>query len=65
MIGRVFMRLAQLKKEANEKMRILAEAYAKVPKNKKQKAYKIYLDLAEGKISYEEALERLKKLSKA
>ena len=58
------MRLARLEREANKKMRTLAETYAKVPKNKKQQAYKVYLDLAEGKISYEEALEKLRKLAK-
>ena len=58
------MRLAQLEREANRKMWILAEAYAKVPKNRKDKAYRIYLDLAKGKISYEEALEKLRKLAK-
>ena len=58
------MRLAQLEREADRKMRVLAEVYAKVPRGRKRQAYRVYLDLAEGKISYEEALEKLRRLAK-
>ncbi len=58
------MRLARLEREADRKMMILVKAYAKVPKNKKHYAYKVYLDLAKGKISFKEALKILRKLAK-
>ena len=57
------MWLDELEREADWKMLILAEVYARVPRGKKRHAYRVYLDLAKGKISYEEALERLRRMA--
>ena len=58
------MRLADLEKAANKKMRELARLYARVPRGKRRQAYKIYLDLGEGRLSYEEALRKLRELAR-
>ncbi|MCE4620441.1 MAG: hypothetical protein F7C33_05390 [Desulfurococcales archaeon] len=52
-----------MESEADRKMWILAEVFARVPRGKKRQAYRVYLDLARGKISYEEALERLRRMA--
>ena len=58
------MRLVELERAANKKMRVLARLYVRVPRGKRKHAYKIYLDLGEGKISYEEALRKLRELAR-
>ena len=57
------MWLDELEREADWKMLTLAEVYARVPRGKKRQAYRVYLDMARGKISYEEALERLRRMA--
>lgn len=56
-------RLAALEREADRKMRKLAEIYLKVPKSKREKAHRIFMDIALGNISYEEGLRRLRRLA--
>ncbi len=58
------MRLAELERTANKKMWRLARVYARVPRGKRRRAYKVYLDLGEGRISYEEALRKLRELAR-
>ncbi len=58
------MRLEELERISDKKVGQLAKIYAKVPKEKRKQAYKIYLDLGKGKITYEEALERLRRLAR-
>lgn len=57
-------RLEELEREADRKMKILADLYLRVPKRKRRKAYRIFLDIAEGKITYEEGLKKLRELAK-
>ncbi len=57
------MRLVDLERIANRKMWKLAELYVRVPEKKRRLAFKIYLDLGDEKLSYEEALRRLKELA--
>ena len=56
--------LAELERIADEKAREFDEIYLKVPRRKREKAYGIFLEVAEGKITYEEGLERLRRLAK-
>lgn len=58
------MRIEELEKISNRKVAQLVKIYAKVPRGKRRQAYKIYLDLGRGKITYEEALEKLRKMAK-
>ena len=56
--------LAELERIADEKAREFDEIYLKVPRRKRKKAYRIFLEVATGKITYEEGLERLRRLAK-
>ena len=63
-MGQKRSRLEELEREADRKMKILADLYLRVPKRKRKKAYRIFLDIAEGKITYEEGLKKLRELAK-
>ena len=54
--------IIELERIADEKAREFDRIYLKVPRHKRKKAYRIFLEIAEGKISYEEGIERLRKL---
>ena len=56
--------LVELERIANEKAKEFDKLYLKVPRNKRKKAYRIFLEVAEGKITYEEGLEKLRRLAK-
>ncbi len=56
--------LAELERIADEKAREFDKAYLKVSRHKRKKAYQIFLEVAEGKITYEEGLEKLRQLAK-
>ena len=58
------MRLRELEKIANRKVARLVKLYIRVPKAKRRQAYKVYLDLGRGEITYEEALAKLRKMAK-
>ena len=55
--------LAELERIADEKAREFDEIYLKVPRRKRKKAYRIFLEVATGKITYEEGLEKLRRLA--
>lgn len=57
--------LAELERIADEKAREFDKLYLKVPRHKRKKAYRIFLDIAEGKITYEEGLKKLRRLAKS
>jgi hypothetical protein len=55
--------LEELERIANERARKLDELYLKLPKNRRKQAEKIYMELGEGRITYEEALRKLRELA--
>ena len=56
-------RLEALERMAEEKAREFDRLYLRVPKARRRQAYKLFLAVANGEITYEEALERLRELA--
>lgn len=56
--------LDALERMANEKTREFDRLYLKTPEHKRKIAYRVFLDVAEGRITYEEALRKLRELAR-
>lgn len=57
--------IAELEKMANRKTREFDKIYLKVPEHKRKQAYRIFIMVAEGKLSYEQGLKELRKLARS
>lgn len=54
----------ELERIADERVGLLARVYARVPRERRRQAYMVYLDLARGRITYWEAVRRLRWLAR-
>ncbi|MEB3778892.1 MAG: hypothetical protein GSR85_01475 [Desulfurococcales archaeon] len=53
----------ELERLADRKTREFDKLYLKVPKHKRKQAYQIFIDVAEGRITYKQALRKLRELA--
>ncbi len=63
MAGKDTNRLVELERLADRKSREFDRLYLKVPRNKRRQAYKVFLEVAYGRISFEQGLEKLRELA--
>ena len=49
--------ISELEREADRKLRKFDQLYMKLPKSKRRIADKIYLDIAEGRLTFEQGLK--------